>query len=78
MFLSFSVLDNFFSFLNFFGFLGILGPPYCGIGATIRIGREMLCLPYAGFFLLQIGGATRWRVCYQRGLPRLVANFHCM
>ena len=29
--------------------LGILGPPYCGIGATIRIGREMLCLPYAGF-----------------------------
>ena len=32
------------------GFLGILGPPYCGIGATIRIGREMLCLPYTGFF----------------------------
>ena len=31
-------------------FLGILVPPYCGIGATIRIGREMLCLPYAGFF----------------------------
>ena len=30
--------------------LGILGSPYCGIGATIRIGREMLCLPYAGFF----------------------------
>ena len=29
--------------------MGILGPPYCGIGATIRIGREMLCLPYAGF-----------------------------
>ena len=35
------------------GFLGILGPPYCGIGATIRIGREMLCLPYAEFFALQ-------------------------
>ena len=32
--------------------LGILGPPYCGIGATIRIGREMLCLPYAGFFYI--------------------------
>ena len=32
-------------------FLLILGPPYCGIGATIRIGGEMLCLPYAGFFL---------------------------
>ena len=31
--------------------MGILGPPYCGIGATIRIGREMLCLPYAGFFV---------------------------
>ena len=22
----------------------ILGPPYCGIGATIRIGREIQCL----------------------------------
>ena len=32
------------------GFSAILGPSYCGIGATIRIGREMLCLPYAGFF----------------------------
>ena len=31
--------------------LGILGPPSYGIGPTIRIGREMLCLPYAGFFL---------------------------
>ena len=30
-------------------FWGILGPPSYGIGATIRIGREMLCLPYAGF-----------------------------
>ena len=30
-------------------FLGILDPPYCGIGATIRIGQEMLVLPYAGF-----------------------------
>ena len=29
-------------------FWGILGPPSYGIGATIRIGREMLCLPYAG------------------------------
>ena len=24
-----------------------------GGGATIHIGREMLCLPYAGFFLLK-------------------------
>ena len=31
------------------GVWGILGPPSYGIGATIRIGREMLCLPYAGF-----------------------------
>ena len=43
---------DFFPF--FFGFLGILGPPYCGIGATIRIGQEILCLPYAGFFILDI------------------------
>ena len=41
---------RFFPFFKKIGFLGILGPPYCGIGATIRIGREMLCLPYAGFF----------------------------
>ena len=33
--------------------MGILGQPYCGIGATIRIGREILCLPYAGFLVLQ-------------------------
>ena len=39
-----------FPFFKIFGFLGILDPPYCGIGATIRIGQEMLCLPYAGFF----------------------------
>ena len=37
------------------GCLGILGPSYCGIGAIIRIGREMLCLPYAGFLLHIIG-----------------------
>ena len=34
-------------------FLGIFGPPYCGIGATIRIGREMLRLLYAGFLFKQ-------------------------
>ena len=38
-----------FSFLKKNGSWGILGPPSYGIGATIRIGREMLCLPYAGF-----------------------------
>ena len=36
------------------GFLGILGPPSYGIGATIRIGREMLCLPYAGFLFVHL------------------------
>ena len=39
----------FFPFFKKIGFLGILGQPYRGIGATICIGREMLCLPYAGF-----------------------------
>ena len=34
------------------GFLGILGPPYYGVGATIRIGREML--PYTGFLLYML------------------------
>ena len=51
-FLSFCVLDDFFRFSKKICFLGIFGPPSYGIGATIRIGREMLCLPYAGFFLL--------------------------
>ena len=27
---------------------------FFGIGATIRIGREMLCLPYAGFFIFAL------------------------
>ena len=40
-----------FSVFQKIGFFGILGPPYCGIGAIIRIGRAMVCLPYAGFFL---------------------------
>ena len=39
-----------FSFFKKNGFFGILGPPSYGIGAIIRIGRDMLCLPYAGFF----------------------------
>ena len=34
-------------------FLGILDSSYCGIGATIRIGREMLCLLYAEYFKLR-------------------------
>ena len=31
-----------------------LNPPSYGIGATIRIGREMLCLLYAGFFFFSL------------------------
>ena len=38
-----------FPFVKKFEFWGNLGPPYCGIGATIRISRQTLCLPYAGF-----------------------------
>ena len=44
------MLDDVLNFSKKLGIWGILGPPYCGIGATIRIGQEMLCLPYAGFF----------------------------
>ena len=40
-----------FSIFQKIGFLAILGPPYFGIGATIRTGREMFCLPYAGFLI---------------------------
>ena len=32
----------------------IHGPPYSGIGATIRIGREIQCLPYMGFLFLGV------------------------
>ena len=68
-FLSFG---GFFLFFKKIGFLGILGPPYCGISATIRIGRETLCLPYAGFLSGHISGGSWWKVCYQQGLPNLV------
>ena len=39
------IFGLFFVFLKKIGFLSILGPPYCGIDDTIRIGREMLCFP---------------------------------
>ena len=35
------------------GFGVFLVPSY-GIGATIRIGQEMLCLLYAGFFFFKL------------------------
>ena len=46
----------FFPFFKKIGFWGILGPPSYGIGATIRTGREMLCLPYAGFLMWDWNG----------------------
>ena len=55
--LSFCVLNDFLRFEWFFPFFKkimfsvILGPPYYGIGANIRIGQQMLCLPYAWFLL---------------------------
>ena len=49
MILTFCVLDDFFRFSEKLGFGVFL--VYYGIGATIRIGREMICLPYAGCFL---------------------------
>ena len=51
-------------------FLGILGPPSYGIDATIRIGREMLCFPYAGFLLLQGQTGTNFspHLCYHKFL----------
>ena len=36
-----------------------VGPPSYGIGATICIGREILCLPYAGFFMYCVPFGTR-------------------
>ena len=56
----FFVLDDFFMFFKKLGFLAILGPPYPGIGATFCIGREMLCLPYAGFFIQKLDTYLNW------------------
>ena len=49
---------------KFFLLLICLGPPSYGIGATIRIGREMLCLPYAGFFLYKSASYSLFRHKY--------------
>ena len=42
----FEVIKNRHAKKKFFFCWFCLGPPSYGIGATIRIGREMLCLPY--------------------------------
>ena len=44
-----------FPFFKELGFLGILSPPYCGIGASICIGQEMLCLAYAVWVATKAG-----------------------
>ena len=45
-----SHVGDFLFFFKKLWFLGIPCTPYRGVGATILIGREMICLPYAGFF----------------------------
>ena len=50
MFLSFCVFEDFFCFQKI-RVWDILGPPYCVIGATIRIVQEMLCPPSRDFTL---------------------------
>ena len=37
---------------------------------------HVLCMHhnYSYFFVVQSGGSSWWRVCYQRGLPRLVSR----
>ena len=58
-FVIFLDVSDFFVFLVIFSVFqknrvfGYSGPPSYGIGATIRIGRERLCLPYAGFLHLK-------------------------
>ena len=65
-------MDDFFRFFKKIGFSGILGSPYCGIGVTIRIGREMLCLPYAGFLVVdfEVELIVWWDVRMQLSIRR--------
>ena len=41
-------------------------------GVTCQVSGVMCQVSHVSFFLGQSGEASRWRVCYQRGLPRLV------
>ena len=47
-----------FPFLEKIRVWGILGTPYCGIGATVQIGQDMLCLPYAGFLVFYMNNGS--------------------
>ena len=47
-------------------------PPKKNIGPMIRIGREIQCLPYAGFFFLfKVIGAVFWKICISCNLQAL-------
>ena len=50
---------GFIPFFKKIGFWGILGLPSYDIGATIRIGREILCLLYADFFSDKVNSLTK-------------------
>ena len=41
-------------------------------GVRWQVSFVRWCVLFCLFLILQSGGASRWRVCYQRGLPRLV------
>ena len=42
---------------------------------TCHMSRVTCPIFFFFFFFGKSGGASRWRVCYQRGLPRLVLNW---
>ena len=47
-------------------------------GVTFQV-SGVACNFFIFYFFLQSGEASWWRVCYQRGLPRLVCyNIACM
>ena len=47
------------------------------LGATIRIGREMLCLPYAGFFKHYILFIISSTITFRLGPMNLPDNLAC-
>ena len=66
----FSSYSNTYYFSYLFGNKELLarqvGPPYCGIGATIRIGQEIRSLPYAGREGLDTGLIRRAQRAHKR------------
>ena len=47
-------------------------PAVAGVVLQTRHMSHVTCHEYF-FFFLQIGENSRWRVCYQQGLPRLIS-----